>query len=253
MVNKLIISKSIDDAIIKCSQGFRLNKKVLKTFNKFHDETCGEKFRKTEKAIVTDNMGNIVYQKNGGKHSVNIDEKKTGVAFEEYGELHITHNHPRRLVAESLSTNDIEKIYEEKYVDGEGFKFIYKSISCESPNGSRMTLVRGDDFTLSNVTYINSLAERLEDYSNKYESDFYKACLRLKEHYPFEDIVNDDMKHSNERYIKYVTYIKEQALKEVGVFEKNKEFKDIQKGFRDNNCKLTYTFPDDYNIKEIMF
>ena len=79
MVNKLIISKSIDDAIIKCSQGFRLNKKVLKTFNKFHDETCGEKFRKTEKAIVTDNMGNIVYQKNGGKHSAEFIKEIIGL------------------------------------------------------------------------------------------------------------------------------------------------------------------------------
>ena len=55
MVSKSIIIKSIDEAIVKSHQHLLLNKKVVATFDKFHDETCGKRIRKTEKGIVTDN------------------------------------------------------------------------------------------------------------------------------------------------------------------------------------------------------
>ena len=249
IISKELISKSFDDAIYKCSQGYTLNKQVIATFDKFHDETCGKKPRKTEKAIFADEKGNIVYQKNGGEHKVNPDWKKVNEAYIENGELHITHNHPRRLVEECLSTSDIHNIYKEVYVEGEGWKYPIKSISCESPNGSRMTLVRGDNFSGKDVTDVNMLAERLEEYSNAYESKFYDTVFKLKEEHPYESVVDEDAMTSIQRYDSYVGFITDSALKEIGAFEKGDEFKEIQKGFSDANCKLTYTFPREFNFK----
>ena len=208
MVQIEIINKSITDAIIKCSQGLNLNNSVKKVFDKFHNETCGKKIRKTEKGFLTDNEGNILYEPKGNKKEVNVDWSKVQDLYEEYGDLHFTHNHPRdgvKYVAECLSGGDIDCLFmtyrpygkrpdgSEGYLVGEEGVYYTKSISCESANGSRMTLVRGDN-------YADEIAAHKE------------------------------------------------ALKQVGVFEKNKEFKDIQKAYRDIDCKLTYTFPVTYEV-----
>ena len=38
-------------------------------------------------------------------------------------------------------------------------------------------------------------------------------------------------------------------IKELGAFEKGEEFKRIQKKFRDINCKLSYTYPREFNME----
>ena len=230
---------------VKCSQGFRLNKSVVAAFDRFHDETCNpDNPRKTEKAIVTDKDGNILYSKNGGQHSVNIDSREIENLHKEYSELHMTHNHPRVMVQESLSSADVRMLFEQS-LDGE---YTYKSISCESPNGTRMTLVRGDGFKSENLTSANILGADLQEFSNQYESEFYNSVRRLQQEHPYENRSGESMVDAGKRYYEYVDYLQNLALKEIGVCEKHPRFKELQEKFRDIDCKLTYTYPRDYNI-----
>lgn len=246
-----IINETINkhyNLTLKCGQGFRLNKSIISTFDKFHDETCGVKFKKKEKAILVDDNGEIIYSKWGGEHSVMIDDRDIVNDFKKYGELHVNHNHPRRLVEETLSVPDVEHIYQEAYVDG-NWVYLYKSISVESPNGSRMTLIRGDDFSNESITDVRFLASDLEDYSNKYENDFYNLVFKLKEQHPYEKVEGEDRLTANQRYLHYVDTLQRDAIKELGAFEKGDEFKRIQKKFRDINCKLSYTYPREFNME----
>ena len=48
------------------------------------------------------------------------------------------------------------------------------------------------------------------------------------------------MKDDTLTYEEYNKYIHAQTIKKVGVFEQNKEFKDIQKEFRSLDCRLSY-------------
>ena len=66
MVKLEYIIKAIDEDI-KSHQHLRFNKNCLPTFNKFHEETCGEKPRKREKAIITDKDGNIIFTRTDNK------------------------------------------------------------------------------------------------------------------------------------------------------------------------------------------
>lgn len=255
MVQIEIINKSITDAIIKCSQGLTLNNSVKKVFDKFHNETCGKKIRKTEKGFLTDNKGNILYEPKGNKKEVNVDWSKVQDLYEEYGDLHFTHNHPRdgvKFVAECLSGGDVDCLFltyrpygkrpdgSEGYLVGEEGVYYTKSISCESANGSRMTLVRGDNFKRENENEATSLGRKLSDYWDKYTEDYYNIRMKLFSDAKMEDF-NGDVRAMSE-------YAHKEALKQVGVFEKNKEFKDIQKAYSDIDCKLTYTFPVPYEV-----
>ena len=69
MISKIIISKSIDDAIVKCGQRLTLNSKVTSVLDKFAKETIN---RKTEKGLLINDNGEIIHSKNGSKHKVEI-------------------------------------------------------------------------------------------------------------------------------------------------------------------------------------
>lgn len=257
MINEKVILKSINNAIIKCSQHLTLGSKVTASFNKFHDETCGKKIRKTEKAIVTDDKGNVLCEFKGNKNEVSeYDDRKIKDLYEEYGDvIHVTHNHPRngkKPVAECLSLGDVLTLFDtyrpygkrddgsEGYLVGEEGVYYTKSISCESSNGSRMTLVRGDNFKHENESKALDLSKDLGNYWEKYYTDYYDTRVKVMASLKLEDFNNDVGAMS--------LYAHQEAIKKVGVFEKNKEFKDIQKGYSDIDCKLTYTFPVPFEV-----
>ncbi len=268
MVSERIIIKSIENAIVKCSQRYRLNKNVVNALDKFHKETCsGKKIRKTEKGIALTEDGEIVYTNNGGKSSVKWDMGKIEELYHQYGELHINHNHPNHgsgPVANSFSYQDMEFMFYEGARQQYGVRedgtegilggdiYFFKSISTESPNGSRMTLVRGDNFKDDDKSEALSLASDLESYTLNYRDDFLQACFKISAEHPYDTVIeknpNDDIQTVNAKFYQYVDYVHNEALKEIGTYEKNQRFKDIQKGFSNINCKLTYTFPQDYNI-----
>ena len=118
--------------------------------------------------------------------------------------------------------------------------FIEKSISCESPNGSRMTLVRGDNFKVEDISDTLNLANKLSDYFSEYEASYYLKSRYIASKHPYSD---------DYTYTEYVDYINKLTFKEIGEFHQTNEFKSIQKDFRRLNCKLTYAFPKEYKVE----
>lgn len=259
MVKFEYIIKAIDGNLSKSHQHLRFNKNCLPTFNKFHEETCGENPRKTEKAIITDKDGNIIFTR--------TDKKKSAVdigwwEIEEYNmktgnEVYITHNHPSdnwRLPVASLSRADMDCLtsnYMRWDEQAHEFKKTYpiKSISMESPNGSRMTIVRGDNFDV----------EKNKDFRKA--SDFlYDAYRIYKDSYnrEYENIIMDALDNDSPIRQKFVdaddyegwdAYCHKQVQNKLGRFEQTENFKNAQKYFRENNCKLTMDYPYEYTIE----
>lgn len=261
MVKYYTILKVIEEEMVKCSQGYRLSDKVLDNFNKFHEQNCGNNINTKERALILDRDGNYLYETTSNdEQQVDVNWERIVEIYNETGkEVHITHNHPRgtfRLVAESLSVPDVRGLFRFEFhilTDENGNQILtdkglpvfseaiypIKSISCESPNGARMTLIRGDNFnTHSNDNQkAYDLGERLTDYLHNYYKDYYETSNRkMLQYFGTDTIENVEKK------------VHKETIAEVGVFEKNKEFKEIQKEFRDINCKLDYKFPFDFKI-----
>ena len=245
MVQIEYITKSINEAITKCSQGLTLNKSVKKVLDNFHKETIN---RKTEKGLLINDKGEIIHSKNGGEHSVdiwkNIDEQRL---YEENGAFHIEHNHPSFSkdfhYCECLSNDDILNVLSTvKQADGRGGlweEYCVKSITAEGANGSRMTLVRGDDFSDNDRKLFTEarleLAKAHDDYVHNQYGKLQKQIL--------DKLVDESrVKNGNDETLKNIMDLdreaSNQAIKELGVFEKSDVFKKIQKKFRDANCKL---------------
>ena len=243
MINKEIISKSIDNAIYKSHQHLTLNDKVTATLDKFHKETIN---RKTEKGLLINDKGEIVHSKNGKKDEVDIwngaDERSL---YEENGALHIEHNHPSVSkdfpFTECLSWEDTTCItHEVGIADGRGNldkKYSIKSITAEGANDSRMTLVRGDFFSEKDTKLYDEACRELPASWNKYVEKFSEVRQNI-----YEKSVEDSKKKNGvEETIKNISEIDKEsgqrAIKELGLFEKSDDFKSIQKKFREANCK----------------
>ena len=241
--------------------------KVEQAFNKFHKETCDNKIRKTEKGVIVDKDGNKIYEKtNRSKTHVSWSIGTLKDLYDDYGELNLTHNHPRgenRIVAECLSSGDIRFMFANKHrpygkrPDGsEGFLteepvYLLKSISCESPNGSRMTLTRGDKFDRANEGKVLALGSKLENHFVDYMGKYYNTKIEVRRSISDDDFERMFRKSNGAMdFDKYRNYISQEALKKMGRFEDSKEFKSIQEDFRKNDCMLTMDFPYDYTVKE---
>lgn len=270
MVKQKTIIRVIDEYLDKSHQALSIHlsfPKVEKAFNDFHKETCDKKIRKTEKGIVVDKDGNKIYEKSDRrKGSVSWSISKLKDLYDEYGELNMTHNHPRgddRIVTECLSAGDVRFMFLNKHrpygkrPDGsEGFLtdddvYLLKSISCESPNGSRMTLTRGDKFNKANESKVLSLGGKLENTFVDYMSKYYKTRNEVRNGIS-EEQFNKQFRKPNGAmdFDKFHNYISQESLKKVGRFEDSKDFKEIQKEFRENDCMLTMDFPYPYTLKD---
>ena len=247
------IIRAMGEYVAKCSHRLTLTEKITNSFNKFHEETCGNKIRKTEKAFITDAEGNPIYEKNGKKDKVEFHKKTLMDLYEEYGELYVTHNHPRfigkdskREIAECLSVADISFVLEKYGIpNGHGGMdetFLMKSISCESANGSRMTFTRGDFYKEENNSKVMSIARDLDKAYWNYMDDYYSS------------------EHANlSKYMETMSY--EEACQKVdkdfieskGRFEQTTEFKNLQKQFRDYDCRVEINYPYTYQTNHAVF
>lgn len=245
MISKIIISKSIDDAIVKCGQRLTLNSKVTSVLDKFAKETIN---RKTEKGLLINDNGEIIHSKNGSKHKVEIWK---GIdyrgLYEEHGALHVEHNHPSITkdfdYTECLSDDDMLNVISKvKQADGRGGlweEYLVKSITAEGTNGSRMTLVRGDNYSDDDEKLFQEarreLTESYDDYVHNKYSNKYNTIR--------DELINESReKYGNDETLRRLDELDKEAskraIKELGIFEKSDNFKKIQKKFRDANCKL---------------
>jgi len=219
------------------------NSKVIGALDKFAESTQN---RKTEKGVLIDANGNEVYSKNGGKASVEFTCNFRDL-YEKYGELHMEHNHPSvdkdpRFI-ECLSVEDMLNLpMTVNQADGRGGlweEYCLKSITAEGANGTRMTLVRGDYYTDDNhKTFVDAVHELNKIHDDYMYNKYSKTQQRI-----LDKLVSESrQKNGNEKTLERIDDLYEQstseALKEIGTFESSKEFKDVQKKFREANCKL---------------
>ena len=73
----------------------------------------------------------------------------------------------------------------------------------------------------------------------EYDNTYYENVSKIASEHSINDFKSiDDFKE----------FVHREAIKKVGVFDKNDEFKQLQKDFRSINCKLMYEFPFDYRL-----
>lgn len=247
------IMRAMGEYVIKCSHRLTLTKKIINSFNKFHEETCGNNIRKTEKGFITDAEGNPIYEKNGTKNKVKFSTKTLVNLYEEYGELYMTHNHPRflgkgskREIAECLSVADISIVLDKDGVpNGHGGMdetFLVKSISCESANGSRMTFTRGDFYKEENNSKVMSIARDLDKAYWNYMDDYYSSVYGNLSKYM-----------ETMSYVEACQKVDKDFIESKGRFEQTTEFKNLQKRFRDYDCRVEINYPYTYRTKHTVF
>ena len=195
MVKYNYIIQAIEYNLTKSHQHLRIPKQVKLTFNRFHEETCGEEPSPNESCIVCNEKGRVIYTDTTNEREyveLNMDE-----IIEQYEDdwktpqqLHLTHNHPMNLPSVCLSSGDIETFmysyYPNDLVEFQGEQFPLRSISAESSNGGRMTLVRGDYFKADRMCI-----EKMGKFEQSKE--FKKIQKQMREHncslsvtYPFD-------------------------------------------------------------------
>ena len=251
MVDKNIIENAFNKAMsnsykYKCGIGLMLPKNVITSFNNFHDKFCTNK-EKIEHLLVTDKDGNVVYENSGDENSVEFSNVLRYNLYKQHGQLYTTHNHPRVSsdlvigeVAECLSNPDISNLFDKNYNFSPKQEFMEKSISCESFNGSRMTLTISDEFDVKNSSNCIKLGKQLVEYWQDYDTTYYDTFGDVLNEYSMTDFNNDSDK--------YIEYCMNKTFEKIGIFEKNPKFKEIQNKYRNVGVKLTYTFPRPYHV-----
>ena len=228
-------------------------KTILKVINesvKTHDGTSLGKIRhsldkiapkirnkKKEQAYIIDEYGNIIQHKKGTGDSVEIDEDT--LKEEKHKGLHITHNHPSDLTLDDIPTTLSHAdllILNTKNNDGD---YLFRSISAENPNGTRITLIRNNKFNESNEDdyhmavnkYFNSSIQYKHLILQKTKQIMYGKVQQYKSDHPHESIP----------HMKMEIETRKEVIKEIGSLKGYLKKEGVIKSFEDCNCKLRIT------------
>ena len=148
---------------------------------------------------------------------------------------HIDHNHPNKyksMFPTELSCADCERVIDSDRKLG----FLCKSITCEDGfNGTRMTLVRGDDFKREDKDKFLKLSQEFEDAQVMLLNEFHDSRDKyLSASLP--EFLNNP-KNIKEVTLAYNIHVlsNKHALKDIKYDEVIKQYKDK---FRELNCNL---------------
>ena len=193
--------------------------------------------KKKEQAYILTENGEIIRHKRGTKNGVIIDDKT--LIDENRKNLHLTHNHPSELTIDNipttLSTEDMEGLIM-KNNNGE---YLFRSISAEAPNGTRVTLLHNNKFNESNEADFH---KAMTNYHTKCFQ--YKGLILLKTKKAMFDKVQQykfDHPHESIPHMKMEIETRKQVIKEMGSLENYLQKEGVMKDFEDCNCKLRIT------------
>lgn len=174
MVKFKSIIKVINDYIIKTHDGTSMSliKPLQKEFAEKHKNI------KTHEAVIFwDNEGNELnyikgkIDKNNPKSSyrVTVREYLNQLKDSDYYDLHADHNHHSHYlygIPTYLTCSDMYKLL----IKNKNDKHVFRSISAEAPNGSRMTIIRGNKFNANTdeLFYLNTINKIDKACSNYY-------------------------------------------------------------------------------------
>ena len=228
-------------------------KTILKVINesvKTHDGTSLGKIRtsldkiapkirnkKKEQAYILDEDGNIIQHKRGTKNGVEIDEDT--LKEEKHKNLHVTHNHPSDLTLDNIPTTFSEDDMEALLTKNNDDDYLFRSISAESPNGTRITLIHNNNF---NEADENNYRNAMGKYIAK--SFQYKTLILQKTKQIMYDKVQQykaDHPHESIPHMKMEIETRKQIIKEMGGLDDYFKKEGVFKAFEDCNCKLRIT------------
>lgn len=226
-------------------------KTILKIINetvKTHDGTSlgrirtqlnkiAEKIRekKKEQAYILDENGNIIQHKQGTKNEVELDTE----TLKNQKNLHITHNHPSEITLDDIPTTLSHADLLMLNTTNNDGDYIFRSISAEAPNGTRITLIRNNKFDESNEYDYQFAVNKYSRASTQYK----KLILQKTEEAMFNKVQQYKTDHPNERipHMELEVETRKEVIKEIGSLNSYLEKEGVLKSFEDCNCKLRIT------------
>lgn len=226
--------KIIEDYLMEKTHDGTSMGRIKKPLNQF-----AEKYSQLdhEEASIYDKDGKELEHINQNKDtSVDLNEMTEYLNKEGITGCHIDHNHPilhyKDVIPSPLSIPDMDML-RIKNDDGE---YIYQSISCESMNGYRMTLLRNNKFSEKDEARFQTETAHFDESCRAYYEAFTKMSKdwgthHMKEYY--------EQGYSLEEFRDACT---KYALGELGSFEDFIfEQRNYDKAFEECNCKLRIT------------
>lgn len=229
MKTKYLI-QTIEEHLNKTHDGTSMGK-IKDNLNRF-----AKKYNQLDYEIaeIYDSNGKLL-KRISQKESAQVDLNEIIKEAKEKGwtGLHIEHNHPileyENVIPSPLSIPDMDKL---RITNDDG-EYIFQSITCESKNGFRMTLLRNDKFNIHNEGTFQNVTDYLEE-------DYEAYLTKYKQH--FQGWVDDNIKDYVKRGASQEKFEKDgetYTLKEIGSF-KDYIFKemDYNRLFGECNCIL---------------
>ena len=232
MVKYKTILKVINEAV-KTHDGTSLGK-VRNNLNKF-----AQKYNQLdhEEASIYNAEGKEIRHINQDQDTqVDLNEITEYLNKEGITGCHIDHNHPilhyADVIPSPLSIPDMDMLR----IKNDKGEYIYQSISCESKNGYRMTLIKNKNFSPKDEKRFQIETDHFNESCNAY----YEAFKKYN-----KDWSHAHAKEYHEKGYTLDQFRKEsvkQTVKELGTFE---DFifneRGYDKTFEDCNCKLRIT------------
>ena len=236
---------------LKCrTTGRNIKSSIRRNIQNFHETY---KDYDHEEADVYDDNGNLICHEIGDDHSVKIDWNN--IDPDDYGRVHVVHNHPSSFanLPTFLSEGDLSQLLlreingtfttynVEATMFGTPSDYIVKSVTACSPNGSKMTLIKGDNFPGRYNTYndanaiFNQLLTKNENYRSMYEMNYKFNVRDALKNYPeseWRDLIYDSNFRQN---------ISNQTLKQIGSLEDYLKQEGIYTKLGYIECKLEIT------------
>lgn len=224
---------AIEDYLEKTHDGTSLGK-VRNSLNEF-----AQKYNQLdhEEASIYGTDGKKLKHINQ-KHSTQVDLNEITDYLNKEGitGCHIDHNHPINHYEDSvpspLSIPDMDMLR----IKNDKGEYIYQSISAESKNGYRMTLIRNNNFSPEDEPKFQITTGHLNESCRAYYDAFKQTSKRWANQHAKEYA---DKGYSLDQFEKECT---KQTLKELGSFE---DFifneRNYNHSFEQCNCKLRIT------------
>lgn len=241
MVKYSAIIDIIDSYLEKTHDGTSMSK-INSSLDNFA-EKYGQIKDHEEISFYTDNGKEIMHLV-GQEHGVDDKTLKPltdKLEEENYTDVHVDHNHPTvwdTNVPTFLSENDMLTLMETNN-DGD---YIYRSISAESPNGSRMTIIRNDKFNNEDHTMFKEVIQKINRESLHYSIITYKDA-HMK---ALQQLSKEYTGNNKKEYLKSKEFHKKAddlAIKKVGTLEDYLKNQGLYDELSSVNCKLRIKQP----------
>ena len=241
MVKYGYILKAIENHTLKTHDGAGFKRTLTQSLNKWAETHRTIKDHE-EMAFYDDNGKEIFTQQNGEKDFVTMTDEDFNRVFNEetYHGLNLTHNHNSLYIDEVptyLSTTDRD-ILLVKNNEGE---YCFRSISAETPNGTRVSIAKNNKFTKENeddYKYVfNEYNHACATYYDTYKDSRNKHARQIKQEYNKQGrkITGEELKEKS----------KKKAIKEIGTMKQYLTKKGYFDMFQEANCKLWITDNED--------